>query len=145
MGILSDFLGGSLGTKIAEIVGNRLEDKSKVELATLEITKAIADRAHELEMASLAADQQADTEQQETIRAELGQTDEYTKRTRPMLVRRAWWASVIYVGASALTQTAGLLLHIQPYSVDWSILTILMAPVLTYFGVRSFDKWKLGK
>lgn len=56
MGILSDFLGGGLGTKIAEVVGNRMEDKAKAEMATIEITKVVGDRAHELEMAQLQAD-----------------------------------------------------------------------------------------
>jgi len=62
MGVLGDFLGGGLATKIAEVVGNRLEDKSKVELTTLEITEAVAARAHELEMAQLQADKEAEAE-----------------------------------------------------------------------------------
>lgn len=62
MGILSDFLGGGLGAKIADIVGSRIEDKGKQQLAQIELEKAVGDRAHELEMAQLQADKDAEAE-----------------------------------------------------------------------------------
>lgn len=51
---IGGFLGGGLGSKIADIVGARIEDKSKAELARLELEKAIGDREHELEKVLIA-------------------------------------------------------------------------------------------
>lgn len=91
MGILESiggFLGGGLGTKIAEIVGNRIEDKAKAALAQLEIEKVIGDRAHELEMAQLQADKETELA--------------FNERTRDMEGTAADLKSVPYVGAVIL-------------------------------------------
>ncbi len=91
MGILSSIgglLGGGLGTKIAEIVGNRIEDKAKAELARLEIEKAIGDREHEMAMAELAAETEAQRE--------------FSERTTAMEGTAADLKTVPYVGAFVL-------------------------------------------
>jgi hypothetical protein len=88
MGILEKIgglLGGGLGTKIAEIVGNRIEDKGKQQLAQLELEKAIGDREHELQMAELAADAEAQKE--------------FSERTQAMEGTAADLKVVPYVGA----------------------------------------------
>lgn len=88
MGILSDFLGGGLGTKIADIVGSRIEDKGKQQLAQLELEKAVGDRAHELEMAQLEADKEAE--------------HDFNDRTKELEGTASDLKSVPYVGAVVL-------------------------------------------
>lgn len=143
MGILSNLLSGGLGSQIAGIVNKVVPDKDLATKLAHEVEMALIDKEQELKKLVIETESTADTQQQETIRAELAQSDEYTKRTRPMLVRRSWWVSAGYVGISVLSNL--LVMYVHPVQVDWSILTLLMSPVLTYFGVRSFDKWKIGK
>jgi hypothetical protein len=85
---IGGFLGGGLGTKIAEIVGNRIEDKGKAQLAQLELEKAIGDRAHELEMAQLQADKETELA--------------FNERTKAMEGTASDLKSVPYVGALVL-------------------------------------------
>lgn len=142
MGIISNILEGGLGGKIADIVSKVIPDKDLAAKMAHEVEMALMDKEQEIKKLVIETESTADTQQQETIRAELAQSDEYTKRTRPLLVRRSWWVSAGYVGISIASK---LLPQVQDIEVDWSILTLLMSPVLTYFGVRTFDKWKLGK
>ena len=133
MGIL-DLLSGRLGGKIADIVAKHVGDKDLATKIAGDFQNLLANNEQALKLALIDQDKEADTQQQETIRAELAQTDEYTKRTRPMLVRRSWWVSAGYVGISVASNL--LVMYVHPIQVDWSILTLLMSPVLTYFAVN---------
>lgn len=77
--------------------------------------------------------------QQETIQAELAQSDLYTKRTRPMLARRSMFSALGYaVGFELLAAFE------YGSGAQWEILMLLASPGLAYMGVRGFEKWKAG-
>lgn len=139
---LGGFLSGGLGSQIAEIVNKRVGDRDLASKLQHEIQMALMAGEQELAKLAITSEQEADRQQQETIRAELAQSDEYTKRTRPKLARQSWWSVTGYVGVSL---ASALVTAIPDVPIDWTILTVLASPVLTYMGVRTFDKWKLGK
>lgn len=112
-----------------------------------------AEFRHKLELAVLQ-DKQLEREaearmfeaQQETIQAELHQTDLYTKRTRPKIARRSFNMGIAYVLLTAIPEN-GINLHwiiLDPWTFQWEVLLILYSPALTYMGVRGFEKWKGG-
>jgi len=145
MGLLDKiggFLGGGFGEKMGGVIDQLVRDKDLADKLKHEFLTLIAQQEHALRMAAVDSEKEADRQQQETIRAELAQSDEYTKRTRPMLARRSWWAVLAYVAAGVIS--AGVT-AIPDVPTDWAILTVLASPVLTYMGVRTFDKWKIGK
>ena len=84
--------------------------------------------------------------QQKTIQAELQQSDIYTKRARPKIATKSFYAGLAYVFMSRLPE-AGIVfwkISIMPWQYEWEILMLLYAPALTYMGVRGFEKWKAG-
>lgn len=84
--------------------------------------------------------------QQTTIQAELHQNDQYTKRTRPSIARKSFYAGLAYALLTSLP-VDGLdlrLIVIMPWQFQWSVLMLLYSPALTYMGVRGFEKWKRG-
>jgi hypothetical protein len=77
-----------------------------------------------------------------TARVEAQSVDEYVRRTRPMLARRAFVAGVWYVVVTGLlfpllNAKYGIKL---PGPSEW-ILAALFAPLLTYIGARTADKF----
>lgn len=85
---------------------------------------------------------------QATVQAELQQSDLFTKRTRPSIARKSFYAGLLYALLTALpfdgigipfTETL-----IMPWQFEWSVLMLLYSPALTYMGVRGFEKWKAG-
>ncbi len=139
---LTGFLGGGFGSKMGDVIDQVVRDKDLAEKLKHDVAVLVSQQEHAVRIALIDSEKSAEHELQETIRAELGQTDEYTKRTRPMLARRSWWAVVAYVGAGVISAGATA---IPDVPTDWTILMVLASPVLTYMGVRTFDKWKLGK
>ena len=84
--------------------------------------------------------------QQETIQAELHQNDLYTKRTRPIIARRSFYAGMGYVLLTAIP-TAGIDLYfvkLMPWQFQWEVLLLLYSPALAYMGVRGAEKWRSG-
>jgi hypothetical protein len=86
--------------------------------------------------------------QQKTIQAELHQNDQYTKRTRPIIARRSFYAGLGYVVLTSLP-IDGLPIPftdavLMPWQFQWAVLMLLYSPALTYMGVRGFEKWKNG-
>lgn len=86
--------------------------------------------------------------QAQTIKAELEQSDLFTKRTRPSIARKSFYAGLAYALLTSLpaegigipfTETM-----VMPWQFEWSVLMLLYSPALTYMGVRGFEKWKAG-
>jgi hypothetical protein len=77
-----------------------------------------------------------------TARVEAQSTDEYVRRTRPVLARRAFAAGVAYVAVTgAAFPVCNALYGTQlPGASEW-LLTALFAPLLTYIGARTADKF----
>ncbi len=80
---LGGLLGGGLGSKIAEIVGNRIENKQQGDLLRLEIEKAIGDRAHAIEMALIERDAEIAKGQLAVNQVEAGSDSLFKSGWRP--------------------------------------------------------------
>ena len=135
--IISDIIknviktGGDLVSEFIVDKDKAAEFKHKLELAVL----ADAGLAREVE-ARLFESQQA------TIQAELAQSDLYTKRTRPIIARRSFYAGLGYVLLTAIPEQG--IYGLMPWVFNWEVLMLMYAPALTYMGVRGFEKWKAG-
>ena len=134
-----NFLSGGFAEKGVELIGKVIKDKDLAERLAAEFRTLCTTQEHELKKLVIESERDAEKEFQETIRAELAQSDEYTKRTRPKLARLSFYGAAAYISASVLSL---LIVQINDVQIDWSILMVIMSPVLTYMGVRSFDKWK---
>ncbi len=100
----------------------------------------------DFEKLQLEAEQAMFEAQQKTIQAELHQNDLYTKRTRPSIARKSFYAGLGYALLSALPEGG---VHfwdwvVMPWQFEWTVLMLLYSPALTYMGVRGFEKWKAG-
>lgn len=140
------FLGKIIDTVVgkgADLISEFITDKDKA-----------AEFTHKFKMAVLE-DQGAEREleaemfkaQQETIQVELHQNDQYTKRTRPIIARRSFYAGLGYVLLTAVPASGiafGVLFTLMPWTFSWQVLLLLYSPALTYMGVRGFEKWKNG-
>ncbi|MCK5712784.1 MAG: hypothetical protein KAI25_08720 [Hyphomicrobiaceae bacterium] len=96
----------------------------------------------------LSAEQEMFKAQQKTIQAELHQNDQYTKRTRPNIARKSFYAGLAY-GLLSQLPVDGIGIPftdilIMPWQFQWTVLMLLYSPALTYMGVRGFEKWKNG-
>lgn len=94
----------------------------------------------QVEMARLSADTARHGETQATARIEAASEDAYVRRTRPGMARKSFWLSVAYAFATGLVFP--LLTAMQGWELpatDGWILSALLAPALSYMGVRSID------
>lgn len=125
---------GKGGDLISEFIADKdkaAEFKHKLELAVLN------DKAIERDVEARLFEAQ-----QKTIQAELEQTDLYTKRTRPSIARKSFYAGLGYVFLTALPAQG--IYGMMPWAFNWEVLMLMYAPALTYMGVRGFEKWKSG-
>lgn len=95
-------------------------------------------RRQELENQRYSAqltDQQAShAETQATIRAGDGATDEYVRRTRPLMARQSFYAGTAYVLLMAMLEAFG-----KGSGPDWYIAMTVYTPALGYLGLRTID------
>lgn len=82
---------------------------------------------------------------QQTIQAELHQSDLYTKRTRPKIARQSWYITSIYALSTMLIPVVPEAWGLGEPSLQWEVFLVLASPALTYMGVRGLEKWKAGK
>jgi len=141
MGILSDFLGGGLGQKIADIVGNRIEDKGKAQLAQLELEKVIGDRAHEVEMALIAQESTIAAAQSEVNKVEAASDSLFKSGWRPM----AGWACVgglVYqvIVRPLLAWLSAIYSWMPPPSLEMDTLLTLLFGMLGLGAYRSYER-----
>jgi hypothetical protein len=99
-------------------------------------------RDHEYRMARMQIeDGQAEhRQQQETIQNGDNSSDEYVRRTRPMMARQSWYGAAAYVFAFE-----GAKLFDKGTGADWEIAMMLLSVALAYNGFRTFDKSKWGR
>ena len=87
-------------------------------------------------------DLQAEHEQQqETIRGGDNSTDEYVRRTRPLMARQSWYATMGYV----IGFEAAKAIKVFGAGANWDLAMILIAPAAAYLGFRTWDKIKGAK
>lgn len=121
-----------------DVIKRVVKDRDLAAKLEHELKMAAIDQDGELQRIALQADRDVEVAVQQTAQTEQQQNDTYTKRTRPALARRSFNLAVVYVGFCLAT----LVTPMPDTAVDWSILTVIASPVLTYMGVRTFDKWR---
>jgi len=143
------FLGdlwGKIVDKGGSIISELVTDKDLAKRLDHEFRAQMGKSSAEFKQAELEAETRIFESQQETIQAELHQNDQYTKRTRPSIARKSFYAGLGYALLTGLPE-AGLVLGpliVMPWQFQWSVLMLLYSPALTYMGVRGFEKWKNG-
>jgi len=137
----------SVVNKGGDIIKKMVKDKDLAERLTHEFRTQVEDNRAEYEAAGVQAEKEMFADQQVTIQAELHQNDQYTKRTRPIIARRSFYAGLAYAMLTSLPE-AGINLHyvlVMPWQFQWSVLMLLYSPALTYMGVRGAEKWRAMK
>lgn len=109
-----------------------------LKLKELAVQEQASIRSHlqSMEELRLKDEQAAHHEQQETIRSGDNAQDEYVRRTRPLMARQSWYATVGYVVGFELLKVFGV---IQTGAVV-ELAMLLVAPAGAYIGFRTFDK-----
>ena len=141
---------GDLLSKVADkggdIIKELVRDKDLAEKLDHEFRTLLSTQNHDIEKMVLQVESDMFKAQQETIQAELHQTDLYTKRSRPKIARRSFYAGLIYMLLTALPE-GGVQIGtavMMPWQFRWEVLLLAYSPALTYMGVRGFEKWKAG-
>jgi hypothetical protein len=106
------------------------------ELAAQE-ESSIRDHIRAMEELRLNDLQAAHKQQQDTIRVGDVATDEYVRRTRPMMSRQSWYATMAYVIGFEAAKAGGI-----GAGANWDLAMILLAPAAAYLGFRTWDKIK---
>jgi len=143
------FLGdlwGKIVDKGGSIISELVTDKDLAKKLDHEFRAQMGKSSAEFKQAELEAETRIFEAQQKTVQAELHQNDQYTKRTRPGIARKSFYAGLGYAMLTALPE-GGLVFGavvVMPWQFQWSVLMLLYSPALTYMGVRGFEKWKNG-
>jgi hypothetical protein len=119
MSILTEIIGGGLGQLVKDIIGQfklSPEKKAELEKAIEDNEQAIRMKEYELTVKAMEAESTLVDAQKAIIVAEMGQTDNYTKRARPTMV---------YAGLLAI-----FLAHIILPYISWFTKTTVPAIVL---------------
>ena len=132
--------------KGADIISELVTDKDLAKQLDHAFRTQMAQNSAMFEQAELEAETRIFEAQQKTIQAELHQNDLYTKRTRPTIARRSFYAGLVYALMTSLPVEGIDLRYILllPWQFEWSVLMLLYSPALTYMGVRGFEKYKAG-
>lgn len=130
------------------IISKLVTDKDLAKRLEHEFKGMVENNAAEFAQLELDAEKDMYVAQQKTIQAELHQNDQYTKRTRPNIARKSFYAGLAYALLTALPET-GLAIPfsdavLMPWQFESTVLMLLYSPALTYMGVRGFEKWKNG-
>ena len=139
-------LWGKIVDKGGSIISELVTDKDLAKKLEHEFRSQMETNSADFKQMELETETRIFEAQQKTIQAELHQNDQYTKRTRPTIARRSFYAGLAYALLTALP-TAGVSFHfftVMPWQFEWSVLMLLYSPALTYMGVRGFEKWKKG-
>ena len=141
---------GDLWSKIVDkggdIISELVTDKDLAKELDHAFRTQMAANSAAFEQAELETETRMFEAQQKTIQAELHQNDQYTKRTRPNIARKSFYAGLVYALLTALP-VKGINLYLivlMPWQFDSTVLMLLYSPALTYMGVRGFEKWKNG-
>ena len=89
-------------------------------------------RQHIADMARIELEQHQAT--QGTIRSGDNSTDEYTRRTRPLMARVSLWVTLLYGVALEVLSVYG-----HGDGASWEVIGLLSAPAWAYMGLRTFD------
>ena len=141
------FIGKIIETVIskgADIISELVPDKDLAKRLDHEFRAMVENNSADFRALEVQAEADMFKSQQETVRAELHQSDLYTKRTRPKIARQSWYITAVYALSSMLLPVVPEAWGLGEPSIDWQIFLVLASPALTYMGVRGFEKWKNG-
>ena len=126
------------------IIKELVQDKDLAKQLDHAFRTQISMQAAEFKQLELAAERDMFVAHQETVQAELHQSDLYTKRTRPKIARQSWYITAVYALSSMILPMAPEAWGLGEPSIEWQIFIVLASPALTYMGVRGLEKWKNG-
>lgn len=133
-------IGGKLIDKL--IPDPEAKAKAHLDLAKLAQDGELAKMVNETRRAEMAyQDTQAEhREQQETIRSGDNASDEYVRRTRPLMARQSWYGGALFAIGMEGAKIAG-----YGTGANLEIALVIMAPALAYMGFRTMDKFSKAK
>ena len=145
--ILGD-LWGKIVDKGGSIISELVTDKDLAKQLEHKFRTQMETNSAEFKQAELETETRMFEAQQKTIQVELHQNDQYTKRTRPIIARKSFYAGLAYALLTSLP-VDGLAMPftdvvLMPWQFQATVLMLLYSPALTYMGVRGFEKWKSG-
>jgi len=143
---------GNLWEKIVDkggsIISELVTDKDLAKKLEHEFRSQMETNAAEFRQLEMETETRIFEAQQTTIQAELHQNDQYTKRTRPNIARKSFYAGLAYALLTALPEDGvGIPFTdtiLMPWTFQATVLMLLYSPALTYMGVRGLEKWKSG-
>jgi len=130
--------------KGGDIISELVTDKDLAKQLDHAFRTQMAANSHEFNTLQLQVEDSMFKAQQDTIQAELHQTDLYTKQTRPKIARQSWYVTAAYAIGTTFLPMAPATWGLQVPILQWEMFLVLASPALTYMGVRGFEKWKSG-
>ncbi len=139
---------GKIVDKGGDIIKKMVADKDLAKRLEHEFRVQMGQNSADFKALVVETEERIFAAQQKTVQAELQQSDLYTKRARPKIATKSFYAGLAYVLLSRLP-VLGIQIPftdsvIMPFQYEWEVLMLLYAPALTYMGVRGFEKWKAG-
>ena len=137
---------GKIVDKGGDIIKKMVSDKDLAKRLEHEFRTQMGQNSADFNALVVETEERIFIAQQGTIQAELQQNDLYTKRTRPKIATKSFYAGLAYVFMSRIPE-AGIAFGayvVMPWQYEWAVLMLLYSPALTYMGVRGFEKWKAG-
>lgn len=139
---------GKIVDKGGDIISKLVTDKDLAKTLEHEFRTQMSQNSADFNTLVVESEERIFAAQQKTIQAELQQNDLYTKRTRPKIATKSFYAGLAYTLLGALPVDGVAVpfseFIIMPWTFDWQVLMLLYSPALTYMGVRGFEKWKAG-
>lgn len=137
---------GKIVDKGGDIIKKMVGDKDLAKRLEHEFRTQMGQNSADFDALIVETEERIFAAQQKTIQAELQQSDLYTKRTRPKIATKSFYAGLAYVFMSRLPMEGVAIgsYILMPWQYEWVVLMLLYSPTLTYMGVRGFEKWKAG-
>lgn len=137
---------GKIVDKGGDIIKKMVSDKDLAKRLEHEFRTQMGQNSADFKALVVETEERIHAAHQKTVQAELQQSDLYTKRARPKIATKSFYAGLGYVFMSRIP-TDGIMFGsfvLMPWQYEWEVLMLLYAPALTYMGVRGFEKWKAG-
>ena len=128
--------------KGASLISEFITDKDQAARLEHEWRSQLSRENHDMEKLRVEAERDLAIAQQSTIQAELHQSDLYTKRTRPKIARQSWYVGAAYALAAAVAPALPVAWEVGTVDFHWEVFLALVAPAMTYMGVRTVDLFK---
>jgi len=136
---------GTIISKVTDVALKLIPDKDLREKIRGQLAAQRVDAESDLAKLEIESERDMYVAYQETVQADLHQSDLYTKRTRPKIARQSWYITATYALSEMIIPVLPSQWNLGVPEIHWEIFLVLASPALTYMGVRGFEKWKNGK